>query len=85
MQNRSRFNLEFRVVRADGGLRWLYASGMHKLDAAGRPVYFAGVFSDISAKKATEATLQLERYKLEAVFNGFPGGHGAVARASEHL
>ncbi len=49
------FDNEHRIVRPDGGIRWVHARGQMTRDAAGREVRFAGVSVDITARKQDEA------------------------------
>jgi PAS domain S-box-containing protein len=64
-------NEEFRIVRADGEIRWLAARGRIFRDANGTPRHVAGISFDISARKQREqkvhlAQLQLTRQLSEA-------------------
>lgn len=64
LQN-GRFSEEFRIVRADGHLRWIAGHGSILQDAAGRPVRMVGVNYDITARKETDACLQSLTQDLE--------------------
>jgi diguanylate cyclase (GGDEF)-like protein/PAS domain S-box-containing protein len=50
----SEFDLEFRIVRLDGEVRWINARGAPILDDAGQPYRTAGVISDITERKQAE-------------------------------
>ena len=53
---------EFRVVRPDGGVLWILASGKTHFDEQGKPVKVSGVFRDVTARKIAEhETEQLAR------------------------
>jgi PAS domain S-box-containing protein len=53
---------EFRVVRPDGELLWILASGKTHFDDEGKPVKVSGVFRDVTARKIAEhETEQLAR------------------------
>ncbi|WP_459921997.1 PAS domain S-box protein [Desulfatiferula olefinivorans] len=56
--------MEFRIVRPDGGVRWLQSSSRFEYDGTGKPVMCVGVHHDITEKKNSEA----ENEKLEAQF-----------------
>ncbi|WP_237709106.1 PAS domain-containing protein [Sphingomonas elodea] len=56
--NRTALKLEFRVVRADGAVRWLLTQGRCTFDAEGRPVRFPGVSFDITDRKLAEEAAQ---------------------------
>ena len=54
--------IEFRVVHADGQVRWMLASGKADFDEEGKPVRVSGVFRDITSRKIAEhETEQLAR------------------------
>ncbi|KAB0265857.1 sensor histidine kinase [Microvirga brassicacearum] len=45
---------EFRVVRPNGDARWINSKGRVFFDNLKRPVYFVGIFQDITARKQAE-------------------------------
>jgi PAS domain S-box-containing protein len=53
-----RFDLDFRIVRPDGTIRWLNAKGSAAYDAAGRPQRVFGVNIDITERKQSEEALR---------------------------
>jgi two-component sensor histidine kinase/DNA-binding response OmpR family regulator len=46
--------LEFRIVRASGDIRWCTAAAVASFDASGAPVRFSGVTTDITERKEAE-------------------------------
>ncbi|KQT45540.1 histidine kinase [Methylobacterium sp. Leaf456] len=58
LANGAPFAAEYRLVQADGSVRWAAAEGRCIHDAAGRPTRFPGVSSDITERKRTEAALR---------------------------
>jgi len=52
------FALEFRIVRADGEIRWIDARGSVVADAYGNPRRMIGVNIDITERKQAEAALE---------------------------
>ncbi len=56
--DRAPLKLEFRVIRADGEVRWLLTQGRCTFDAEGRPVRFPGVSFDITDRKLAEEAAQ---------------------------
>jgi PAS domain S-box-containing protein len=48
-------NSEFRIVRPDGTIRWLWSKGGTFADAQGRPTRVIGITFDITARKEAEA------------------------------
>lgn len=62
------YNIEHRVVRADGTVRWLSEKGDVLRDAIGRPLRMLGVVQDITDYKMTENHLR-HAQKLESLGN----------------
>ena len=54
MEEDGRQSCELRFVRPDGSVRWSLAAGQIIRDAKNRPVHFAGVDLDITARKQDE-------------------------------
>ncbi|MBI4219209.1 MAG: PAS domain-containing protein, partial [Chloroflexi bacterium] len=48
------FNVEFRVIRPDGGVRWVHSMGALVRDEAGQPRRLFGIALDITARKRYE-------------------------------
>jgi PAS domain S-box-containing protein len=53
--------MEYRIVRPDGEVRWMHQMGRVYHDDAGMPVRRAGVVQDITARKQAQAELLLLR------------------------
>jgi PAS domain S-box-containing protein len=54
-----RFDVEYRVPRSDGGMRWVHARGRAvELDLTGRPLRVAGTVLDITERRETQARLE---------------------------
>jgi PAS domain S-box-containing protein len=58
--------VEFRTLRPDGALQWLFVKGKIERDATGKPTRMAGVYVDITQRKRTEEA-QLRSQKMEAL------------------
>ena len=56
-EERTQYELEFRVRDGSGTYRWLWAKGEAEFDALGRPKRMVGGISDISSRKAAEEAL----------------------------
>ncbi len=52
------FDVEYRIVRLDGDLRWLHDRGHIIKDDAGRPLRIDGIASDITERKRLQAQLR---------------------------
>ena len=59
------FTEEYRLVQADGSVRWVYTRGRAYLDPEGQPSRNTGVIIDITERKAVEAALVAARQDLD--------------------
>jgi signal transduction histidine kinase len=54
LENALPFQLEYRLLRSDGSVRWIHARGSGYYDQSGRPLRMVGVVFDISKRKESE-------------------------------
>jgi PAS domain S-box-containing protein len=66
VERRVDFDLECRIIRADGELRWLFVRGGPRYDASGAAVSVAGVAMDVTGRKQLEDKLR-QSQKLESL------------------
>ncbi|USQ97065.1 PAS domain-containing protein [Caulobacter sp. RL271] len=59
------FSHEYRLLQADGSVRWIYTRGRAYLDENGQPDRNAGVIVDITERKQVEADLAAARLDLD--------------------
>lgn len=59
------FSEEYRLMQADGSIRWIYTRGRAYLDAEGQPARNTGVIIDITEQKQAEAELAAARVDLD--------------------
>jgi PAS domain S-box-containing protein len=59
------WNFECRIRRADGEVRWIWATGGHEQDSAGKAVRIAGIVQDITERKRGEEALRESHENLE--------------------
>jgi PAS domain S-box-containing protein len=59
------YQAEFRIILADGSMRWLAARGRVQLDEQGKPMRLLGVSVDVTARKEAELQAQQQREELE--------------------
>ena len=52
------YDAEYRIIRPDGELRWIYGRGRVVRDATGKPIRYSGVDIDITERKRTEEALR---------------------------
>ena len=50
----ARYEIEYRIVRPDGAVRWLAATGRVIADASARPVRMVGICRDVTERKRAE-------------------------------
>ncbi|NLS27845.1 Sensor histidine kinase RcsC [Sphingomonas sp. S2M10] len=77
---RAPLKLEFRVVRADGEVRWLLTQGRCTFDAQGRPIRFPGVSFDITDRKLAEEAAQEAAEDLRSATEAQSFLHGLAER-----
>jgi PAS domain S-box-containing protein len=58
MQSREELIIEYRILRADGSVRWIASRGRLQQATAGKPSGMMGVSVDVSERKETEDTLR---------------------------
>jgi PAS domain S-box-containing protein len=59
------YTLEFRVSLADGGVRWLQASGRFERDPNGLPTHERGITLDITERKQAEGVIKSQLEELQ--------------------
>ncbi|NJO11434.1 MAG: PAS domain-containing protein, partial [Leptolyngbyaceae cyanobacterium SL_1_1] len=64
---------EYRIVRPNGEVRWIYAQISPVLDEAGQPLRYIGIADDITCRKQAEAELKASRAELELIADSVPG------------
>ena len=60
---------EFRTVRPDGALQWLFGTGQLERDHTGQPVRVGGVYIDITERKQIEQTLRDSQDRLRSAMD----------------
>jgi len=63
---------EYRLLKADGELRWVFARGRCYKDHHGRPVRFLGAALDLTERKHTEQALRQSQTELQLIINAMP-------------
>ncbi len=66
------FQIEFRIVRPDGAMRWIWNRGVPIRDAEGRLHHLVGMAEDITERKLAEEKLQRTTERFSAIFQSFP-------------
>jgi len=69
LSENGRFDVEYRIVRSDGAIRWLHDRGYYVRAEDGQPLRLDGVASDITNRKQAQAALQVNEVRFSAVIN----------------
>jgi PAS domain S-box-containing protein len=72
LETREPFEIDHRIIRPDGGVRFLYGRGAIVSDRAGRSVRLIGAVLDITGRKEAEAALRRANDRLQAVVQSAP-------------
>ncbi|VVP82969.1 Sensor histidine kinase RcsC [Pseudomonas fluorescens] len=68
----SEYAEEYRLLQADGQLRWVFARGRCYKDHHGRPIRFLGAALDLTERKNTEQALRQSQTELQLIINAMP-------------
>jgi PAS domain S-box-containing protein len=64
------YDIEYRIVRPDGEVRFIYARADVHRDATGHPLSMAGTVLDITERKQAEEKLRLSEQRQELALSG---------------
>ena len=67
VEGRRNLNVEFRIVRADGSIRWIHDQGYAVYDETGAPRRLAGLAQDITERKQAEKEQHLRSLVLDQI------------------
>ncbi|MBW3586997.1 MAG: PAS domain-containing protein, partial [Cyanobacteria bacterium 0813] len=70
--NKQSYNLEYRLIAADGTVKWVWDKGSPVFDADGNVSCLDGVIFDISDRYCAQEALRQKTSELEAVFLALP-------------
>lgn len=70
--SQSRWDIECRIRRADGEIRWIWASGIHEEISKGRPTRIAGIVQDITERRQAEEALRESEERFRIIVNSIP-------------
>ncbi len=68
------FDEQYRVVHPDGTILWLHARGRAESPAPGRPLSFAGVVLDVTARRAAQEAQAEAEQRFRALLEVTPDG-----------
>ena len=78
-------DLEYRIIRPDGSLRWLHGQGEVIFGVDGSPLRIAGVVQDVTERRQMEEALAGERSLLRTFIDTVPDLLYAKDRASRFV
>ncbi|NET88116.1 MAG: response regulator [Kamptonema sp. SIO1D9] len=79
------YEIEYRIRRSDGKVRWIYDKGQAAFNEVGKILYLDGAIVDISERKRVEAQLQASEAKLRQVIDLVPHFIFAKNERGEYL
>ncbi|HVT34210.1 MAG TPA: EAL domain-containing protein [Nevskiaceae bacterium] len=68
LQQRTRYELEYRIVRADGATRWVWERGAGSFTADGTLAALEGIVQDISGRRQAEQSLREAERRYRSIF-----------------
>jgi len=67
LRNRTTLDSDYRVIRADGSVRWVNARGENRYDGNGKPVRMIGICTDITERKMMEEAVRASEVKYRSL------------------
>ncbi|MHB1049725.1 MAG: PAS domain-containing sensor histidine kinase [Bacteroidota bacterium] len=71
---KSNLDIEYRIVRPDGDIRWVHLRGFQVRDSAGQLIRHIGIVSDITDRRRIEELLRESEEKFRTVIETLPDG-----------
>src|SRR5262249_29373712 len=78
---RSEFNVDYRIVRASGAIRWIESRCFISYNRNGHPQRMVGVNIDVTKRKQTEALLKESEARYRALYDDNPSMYFTVDSA----
>ena len=85
VEPRAGWDIECRIIRRDGALRWIWLHGDMLADAAGNAVRAVGIIVDITDRKNTEEAMRESEQRFASAFEHAPIGKALVALDGRYL
>jgi PAS domain S-box-containing protein len=72
LEHGGEYEIDYRITRPDGSIRWIATHGSVELDERGKPVLARGVSRDITKRKIAEEELRESEARFRTVANAAP-------------
>ncbi|MBW4495805.1 MAG: PAS domain S-box protein [Oscillatoria princeps RMCB-10] len=72
LQTAEEFSQEYRIIRPDGHIRWIWARSFPICDETGRVYRLTGIAEDITERKLAQEALQQQKELLQTIFDHIP-------------
>ena len=80
---RQPYDVEFRIIRPDGEVRFVHVRDATEYDASGRAIRIFGTVQDITERKRTEQAVRESKQLLDLVLTTLPVGVAVTDRAGD--
>ncbi|GAA4012961.1 bifunctional diguanylate cyclase/phosphodiesterase [Actimicrobium antarcticum] len=68
VEGKTSSNMQYRIIRPDGGVRWIDVFGVIERDAAGKAVRYSGAIQDITERKLAEQAALANENRFRLLF-----------------
>ena len=72
LEHGGEYEVDYRITRPDGSIRWIATHGRVELDERGKPVLARGVSRDVTERKIAEEELRESEARFRTVANAAP-------------
>jgi len=69
LATRRRFELEYRIQHAEGGIRWVWERGSGPYDTAGNVPWLEGIIEDVTERKEADLALREAERRYHSLFD----------------
>lgn len=85
VRRRERYELEYRIHRADGTLRWVWERGAGSYDEQGELDFLSGIVQDVTDRKQADQSLREAERRYRSIFENAIEGVFQSSPASGYL